>query len=151
MPALSIVLMTIAILFIPAKKGLSAETNGNSKSFFSQFKDAYNDEVNSAHFKGALVDAALLRRTITIFYLQNSTFPTSLENANYRGIKGKEAVSAELGENGAFQVQLAELFGSDKYIAMRPIIEDNEISEWTCHSNVSAGIMKDTFCSTAEE
>lgn len=155
MQALLTAILITTLAGFTTTKSFSAEKSDNKLSLFSQFKNsfdsAYNEKVNAAHFKGALVDAVLVSRKITIYYAENSSFPASVADINHSGFMGQEAVAVQLGENGAFQIQLIEIFGEDKFVAMKPVLEHNEISTWTCHSNVTAAILEGTFCTPFEQ
>lgn len=145
-------MLITTFMFVSTTRGLSAVES--ETSFFSQFKKAFNsaydDEINAAHFKTALVDAVVLSRMITIYYVENGDFPASLDDINHSGFTSQGAVAVKMLENGSFHVQLSDIFGADKFIAMEPVMENNEIPTWTRRSNVSARVMEGTACLPVE-
>ncbi|OED35158.1 hypothetical protein AB833_31470 [Chromatiales bacterium (ex Bugula neritina AB1)] len=88
----------------------------------------------------------MFKKIISIYHTHHSSFPPTLEDAGFNGLTGQKAVSAEMVEDGLLRIGLAKIFGRKKFIEMTAHIEDNEIINWECRSNVSAGTMKDTYC-----
>ncbi len=128
----------------------ASEPDSLLDQFRHSFNTAYNEKVNAAHFKVALVDAASLSSMLSIYHTENKGFPDAVEETQFSGYSEHVAEEIQLNAGGAFRMNLSDIFGDEKYIAMEPVFQGKDILRWKCHSNVAKAVLQDTFCQPVE-